>query len=34
MCGENVVSAEMLEVSLLGVGKMLRPESDAWSMVK
>ena len=34
ICGKNVVSAQMLEVSLLGVGKMLFLERDAWSMVK
>ena len=28
------MSAQMLEVFLLGVGKVLRLESDAWSMVK
>ena len=28
------VSAQMLEVSLLGVGVVLRLERDAWSMVK
>ena len=32
--GKNVMSAQMLEVSLLGVGTMLRLERDAWSMVK
>ena len=32
--GKNVVSAQMLEVSLLGVGTVLRLERDAWSMVK
>ena len=34
--GENVVSAQMLEVSLrvLGVGTMLCPEKDAWSTAK
>ena len=32
---KNVMSAQMLEVSLLGVGTMLRLErDDAWSMVK
>ena len=30
--GKNVMSAQMLEVSLLGVGTMLRLERDAWSM--
>ena len=28
------VSAQILEVSLAGVGTVLRIESDAWSMVK
>ena len=32
--GKNVMSARMLEVSLLGVGTVLRLERDAWSMVK
>ena len=32
--GSNVMSAQMLEVSLLGVGKVLRLEREAWSMVK
>ena len=31
---QNVLSAQMLEVSLLGVGTVLRLERDAWSMVK
>ena len=33
---KNVTSAQMLEVSLSGVrvGTVLRPERDAWSMVK
>ena len=31
---KNVLSAQMLEVSLLGVGTVLRLERDAWSMVK
>ena len=30
----SVLSAQMLEVSLLGVGTVLRPERDPWSMVK
>ena len=30
----SVVSAQMLEVSLLGVGTVLRLERDAWLMVK
>ena len=34
--GNNVVSAQLLEVSLLiiGVGTVLRLERDAWPMVK
>ena len=32
--GEKVMSAQTLEVSLLGVGTVLRLERDAWSMVK
>ena len=32
--GKSVMSAQMLEVSLLGVGTMLRLERDAWSMLK
>ena len=32
--GRSVTSAQMLEVSLLGVGTVLRLEMDAWSMVK
>ena len=28
------MSAQMLEVSLLGVGTVLRLERDAWSMLK
>ena len=31
--GGNVFGAEMLDVSLLGVGTVLRLEQDAWSMV-
>ena len=31
---ENVMSAQMLEVSLLGVGTVFHLERDAWSMVK
>ena len=31
---ENVMSAQMLEVSLLGVGTVLRPERNAWSMAQ
>ena len=33
-CGKYVTSAKILEVSLLGVGTVLRLERDAWSMVK
>ena len=32
--GKTVVSAQILEVSLLGVGTVLRLERDAWQMVK
>ena len=32
--GRGVLSTSMLEVSLLGVGTVLRLERDAWSMVK
>ena len=32
--GRSAMSAEMLEVSLVGVGTVLRLEMDAWSMVK
>ena len=31
---KNVVSAQVLEVTLLEVGTVLRLERDAWSMVK
>ena len=31
---KNVMSAQVLKVSLLGVGTVLRLERDAWSMVK
>ena len=31
---KRYLSAQMLEVSLLGVGTVLRLERDAWSMVK
>ena len=31
---KNVMSAQTLEVYLLGVGTVLRIERDAWSMVK
>ena len=31
--GRSAISAQMLEVSLLGVGTVLRLERDAWSMV-
>ena len=34
MYERSVMSAQMLEVSLLGVGTVLRLEKDAWSMVK
>ena len=34
MYGRNVMSTSLLEVSLLGVGTVLRLERDAWSMVK
>ena len=30
--GKNVMSAKMLEISLLGVGTVLRLERDAWPM--
>ena len=30
----KIMSAQMLDVSLLGVGTVLRLERDAWSMVK
>ena len=30
----SVMSAQLLEVSLLGVGTVLRLERDAWSLVK
>ena len=33
VCGRRVVSAQVLEVSLI-VGTVLRLERDAWSMVK
>ena len=32
--GKSAISAQTLEVSLLGVGTVLRLERDAWSMVK
>ena len=32
--GNNVMSALLLEVSLSGVGMVLRLERDPWSMVK
>ena len=32
--GRSVMSAQILEVSLLGLGTVLRLERDAWSMVK
>ena len=31
---KNVMSAQVLEVSLLGVGTVLRLDKDAWSMGK
>ena len=31
---KNAMSAKMLELSLFGVGTVLRLERDAWSMVK
>ena len=31
---KNVMSAQMIEASPLGVGTVLRLERDAWSMVK
>ena len=34
MYENNVMSAQTLEVSLLGVGTVLRLERDAWSIVK
>ena len=33
-CGNSVMSAHMLVVSLSGIGTVLRLERDAWSMVK
>ena len=33
-CKKNVISAQMLEVSLLGVGTVLRLEREPWSMVE
>ena len=32
--GRSVLSANMLEASLLGVGTVIRLQSDAWSMSK
>ena len=32
--GNDVMSAQMSEVSLVGVGTVLRLESDTWSMVQ
>ena len=32
--GRSVMSAQMLEVSLSGVGTVLRLERDAWSKIK
>ena len=34
LCGSDVVSAQKLEVSLLGVGTVLRLERNALSVVK
>ena len=34
MYGNKVMSAQLLEMSLLGIGTVLRPEMDVWSMVK
>ena len=34
MCGRNVKSVPLLEVSLLGIGPVLRLETDVWSTVK
>ena len=34
ICGKSIMSAQMLEVPLLGVRTVLRLERDAWSMVK
>ena len=34
MYGNNIMSAQLLKVSLLGVGTVLRFERDAWSLVK
>ena len=34
MYGNKVLSAQLLEVSTLGVGMALRLKRDAWSMVK
>ena len=34
LSGNNLMSAQLLEVSLLGVGTVLRLEGDAWSIVK
>ena len=34
MYGNNVMSAQLLEVSLLRVGTVLRLARDAWSMVE
>ena len=34
VCGKSAMSAQMLEVSLTGVGTVLRLERDAWPMVK
>ena len=34
LCGRSVMSAQLLEVSLFGVGTVLRLERDAWSTVQ
>ena len=34
ICGRSVLSAQMLEVSLPGVGTVLRLQRGAWPMVK
>ena len=34
MHGKNVMSAQMMDVSTLGVGTVIRLERDAWSMVE
>ena len=32
--GNNILSAQLLEVTLLGLGTMVLIERDSWSMVK